>query len=104
MAREAPPRLDVITRDRFIARFQQQVTRRYEVVDINRTILTRAAALCRIHPLRAYDAVQLACALTRRDDDMAAGQAPPIFVSADANLLAVARTEGFAVENPNDYP
>ncbi len=103
MARETPPRLSSTNRDRFIARFQQQIRRRYVVVDLNRTILTRAATLCRTHPLRAYDAVQIACALTRRDDDLATGNPAPIFVCSDANLLAVAQAEGCAVENPNAH-
>lgn len=104
MPRETPPRLSVASRDRLIARFQQHVRRRYLVVELNRTVLLRAAALCRTHPLRAYDAVQLACALTRRDDDLAAGNPAPIFVCADANLLAIAQAEGFTVENPNTHP
>ncbi len=104
MARENPPRLSVTDRDRFIARFYQQALQRYVVVDLNRQILVRAASLCQTHPLRAYDAVQLACALTRRDDDLAAGEPAPIFVSADVNLLAVASTEGLTAENPNDHP
>ena len=66
--------------------------------------MTRAAALCRKHPLRAYDADQLACALTRRDDDLAAGLAAPVFICADAVLLGVAAAEGLAVENPTAHP
>ena len=31
------------------------------------------------------------------------GLPAPIFVSADANLLAAARAEGLAVENPNEH-
>lgn len=104
MVRETPPRLSIANRDRFIARFQQHVRRRYLVVDLNRTVLMRAATLCRTHPLRAYDGVQLACALTRRNDDLAAGNPAPIFVCADANLLVVAQAEGFIVENPNGHP
>jgi hypothetical protein len=46
-------------------------------------VLVRAAVLCRIHPLRAYDAAQLACALTQRDDDEAAGRPVSTFVCAD---------------------
>lgn len=70
---------------------------------MNRAIFTRAVALCRAHPLRAYDAVQLACALTKRDDDRAQGFPALTFVCADASLLSVAAAEGFAVENPNAY-
>lgn len=103
MARETPPRLSAADRDRFIVRFMQQVRRQYIVVDVTRAVLTRAA-LCRVYPLRAYDAVQLASALIRRDDDLAAGLAPPIFVCADVTLLGAAASAGFAVENPNAHP
>lgn len=104
MVREAPPRLNPANRDRLITRFKQQIQRRYIVVPVDRAIITRAAALCRVHPLRAYDAIQLACAVTRRDDDLAAGQPAPIFVCADMVLLGAAAAEGLAVENPNSHP
>jgi predicted nucleic acid-binding protein len=71
---------------------------------MDRPILTRAAALCQTHPLRAYDAIQLACALTRRDDDIVAEQVAPVFVSADVALLNIASSEGFVIENPSAYP
>lgn len=104
MVRETPPRLTLIRRDRVIATFEARFLRQYTIVQVDRTLLIHAATLCRTHPLRAYDAVQLACALTRRDDDLAAGNPEPIFVSADVNLLAVAASEGLAVENPNSFP
>ena len=104
MVRETPPRLSMPNRDRLIARFQQQVRRRYVVVQINRAVVTRAASLCRTHPLRAYDAVQLACALIKRDDDLASGLPAPIFVCADTMLLGAAAAEGLGTENPNTYP
>lgn len=104
MVRETPPRLTLARRDRVITDFEARFLRQYTIVQIDRVLLTRAATLCRTHPLRAYDAVQLACALARRDDDLAAGNPAPILVCSDANLLAVAATEGLAVENPNRYP
>ena len=51
------------------------------------------------YPLRAYDAVQLAGALTVRR-----GMPPPLFVAADTTLLAAARAEGFLVDNPLQHP
>jgi uncharacterized protein len=104
MARENPPRLNINDRDRIIARFQQLVRKSYLVVAVNRTIYARAAGLCRVHPLRAYDAIQLACALTKRDDDRRAKLPALAFVCADTVLLNVAASEGFAVENPNNHP
>ena len=55
------------------------------------------------HPLRAYDAVQLACALTLCDRLTALGVAP-IFVSADGNLVNVAGAELLSSDNPLNYP
>lgn len=103
MAREQPPRLAVSDRDRLIARFRQHTQRRYEVVALNQTLLLRAGTLCRTHSLRAYDAVQLACALTFRDDEVAAGRPAPTFVCADTTPLTIAQAEGLAVENPNSH-
>lgn len=101
MVRETPPRLTLTRRDRTIADFEARFQRQYSVVQVGRALLYRAAALCRTYPLRAYDAVQLASALTKRDDNLAAGLVAPTFVCADASLLAVAAAEGLAVENPN---
>jgi hypothetical protein len=103
MAREQPPRLAIADRDRLIARFRQHTQRRYQVVAVNEALLLRAGALCRTHPLRAYDAVQLACALTFRDDEATAGRPAPIFVCADTQLLAIAQAEGLVVEDPNAH-
>jgi predicted nucleic acid-binding protein len=104
MTRENPPRLTTSERDQAIGDFEVLVASEYIVVELTRPILGRAAAPCPTYPLRAYDAVQLACALTRRNDDMAAGNPAPIFVCADVTLLGVAASEGFAVENPNRHP
>jgi len=104
MARETPRRLSRARRDRLIADFETYVLRQYVVVDVTRALLTRAGALCRVYPLRTYDAVQLASALTRRDDDLAAGLAPLTFVCADVTPLGVAASEGFAPQNPNAHP
>ena len=101
MARENPPRLAIADRDRIIARFQRLIRRNYLIVQVNRETYIRAAALCRKHPLRAYDAVQLACALAWRDDALAISQPAPIFVCADHALLGAAALEGFAIENPS---
>ena len=104
MTRERPRRLSIAHRDRLLAYFERLVTAEYTVVQINRAVITRATTLCRTHPLRAYDAMQLACVLIRRDDDLANGQPAPIFVCADMALNAVALTEGLSSEDPNDHP
>lgn len=104
MARESPPRVSLADRNRIIDRFQSLTRQTYLVVLVNRAVYVRAAQLCRQHPLRAYDAIQLACALTKRDDDRKARLPDLTFVCADSALLIVATAEGLAVENPNEHP
>jgi predicted nucleic acid-binding protein len=105
MARENPPRLSPATRDALIALFRQHDTSLdYSAIHVTRAIYIRAGDLCIARPLRAYDAIQLACALTARDDALSAHVDPPIFVSADTDLLAAAATEGLVTDNPANHP
>jgi len=75
---------------------------------VENSLYTAAGELCRSHQLRAYDAVQLACALAVREDVLVAqppdAESPEFsFVSADLGLLTIARAEGFSSENPNNF-
>jgi hypothetical protein len=65
--------------------------------------LHRAPRLALRHPLRAYDAIHLATALQLAEQLSWLSLAAPVFVSADGNLLAAARAEGLAAEDPNEY-
>jgi hypothetical protein len=76
----------------------------YRLLAVSDRILLRATMLAQRHPLRAYDAIHLAAALDAADSARAAGMAPFVLISADADLLAVARVEGLETENPNDHP
>ena len=105
MARMTPHRLRPSQRDRLIAVFRQRdLPRSYIVQTVSRSTYERAGDFCLKHPLRAYDAIQLDCALTAHDDAVNAHVDPPIFVAADANLLAAAAAEGLATENPVNHP
>ena len=68
----------------------------------------RAAALCNVHSLKGYDAIQLACALTVRDSVRAlhggATTGDPIFLTEDNRLRDVAKAEGFVVDTPLAHP
>ena len=55
------------------------------------------------HPLRAYDAVQLASALILNSALIADKLSPLTFVSADNVLCEAAQAEGLPTENPNEY-
>ena len=58
--------ISVDDRDKYIELFRQDVRKRYNVVRVTPAIYTLAGDLCRIRRLRAYDAVQLACAIEAR--------------------------------------
>lgn len=92
------------TQQKTVALFLQHVQTRYISFNLDEALFKLATDLTQRHPLRGYDAVHLAAALRLRAILVAAGLAAPVFVSADANLCAVARAEGLAAENPNDYP
>lgn len=69
--------------------------------EFNRTVSQRAVALLQAYPLRAYDAVQLASALTLNEHMRTLNEPPLTFVSADVQLLAVAEAAGLPIINPN---
>lgn len=73
----------------------------YHFVELERTIVDMASELLDRHPLRAYDAVQLASALTINAALAAAALSGLIFLAADDRLLNAARTEGLDCDNPN---
>jgi predicted nucleic acid-binding protein len=55
------------------------------------------------HPLRGYDAVHLATALTLNTALREADTSPLVFVAADTRLCEAAGREGFLSENPNEH-
>jgi predicted nucleic acid-binding protein len=74
---------------------------RFQVVELSSAIADEALELTRRHPLRAYDAVQLASALATNRLIIYSGANPLIFLCADRRLLAVAQAEGLNVDNPD---
>lgn len=76
----------------------------YRVVGITESILMRAENLLESHPLRAYDATQLATALVTNARLLAAGLTALTFVAADQLLLTVATAEGLLTDDPNRHP
>ena len=96
--------ISIAERDRLITVFRQDSKQGYNIWPVTTDLYHAAGDLCRSHRLRAYDAVQLACALALRQDTLA-NQAPePIFVCADVRLLDISGVEGLQIENPNTYP
>jgi len=82
----------------------RQTRHEYMVIALRAQVLHRAENLLETHPLRAYDAVQLASALESNDRLAAAGLTPLVFVSADTRLLAVAIAESLTTDDPNAHP
>ena len=81
-------------------RFISHLAHRYSLVPLSTDDFEKAAALTQQYPLKAYDAVQLAAALRVRGV-VAAHQFT--FVCGDTTLIAAAKAEGLASENPFDH-
>ena len=76
----------------------------YQVVELDPGVAEAAAQLVRVHPLRAYDAVQLASAQQVYAVFSQDANAPFTFLTADDRLLSVAESVGLPADNPNRYP
>ena len=68
------------------------------------TVLVRARDLIERYPLRAYDAVQLALALSLYQSVINLSGVSFTFISADADLNHASLAEGLSVDNPNAHP
>lgn len=79
--------------------FLIHAARQYRVIALSPSVINQARQLVAKHPLRALDAIQLACALAAAKSI----RLPLIFVSADQKLLNAAAAEGFSTDNPNAH-
>jgi predicted nucleic acid-binding protein len=86
-----------------LAKLLRDVNSRYETTTISEMLILHATELTQIHPLRGYDAIQLATALQFNHVLRAKGLQPIIFVAADDILLQAAAAESLNTENPNDH-
>ncbi len=80
------------------------MTQSYTLAAITPAVLTEACTLLQRHPLRAYDALHLACALAVRAGLTAPQVTGPVFVAADTPLLTAAAAEGLPTDNPLQHP
>ena len=85
------------------ADFDSVCTAEYRLIELGSIVAGRACGLLGQHPLRAYDAVQLATALSANDLLLASGLQALTFLSADTRLLSAAQAEGMAVNDPNAH-
>jgi len=79
-----------------IARMEQHLQSLYLVQPVTEAVIEEAAALLDRHPLRAYDAVQLAGCLLLRSRL----KERPSFACSDHRLLHAAEQEGLTVLDP----
>lgn len=93
--------IHLVERDRAIEAFRSEFTTSYALIPPEPIVIHKAMDLILTYPLRAYDAIQLASALTL---PLPPDGARPIFVSADENLLTIAEQLGLPTKNPNHHP
>jgi len=86
-------------RQHFWERFERDCVQRYELIPVPYEVIYAAALLCAKHPLKAYDAVQLAASLALKKT-LEAQEIPLVFVSGDDTLVTAAQSEGLDVDNP----
>jgi predicted nucleic acid-binding protein len=84
--------------------FLGDCVRQYRLTRLSDTLVNLATDLTQQYPLRAYDAVQLATAITVNRSLIAHSLPPLTFVSADDGLIRAAQSEGLTVDNPNWHP
>lgn len=87
-----------------IADFRSDFVNEYPLIELTPSLIESAAHLAEAHALRAYDAVQLACALAVNGEFISAGESPITLISADGALNTAAAAEGLAVDDPNTHP
>jgi len=73
----------------------------YHFVELEEAVVRLAGDLLDRHPLRAYDAVQLASALEMNSALVMSGLSGLVFLSADDRLLVAAQREGLKAVNPH---
>ena len=83
--------------------FDYDFAHRYNILDVETMVIDTARQMANRHPLRAYDAVQLATAWSLDRDLVSNGEAPLTFICADDRLLAIAQAEGLRTDNPNHH-
>lgn len=84
-----------------VAAFKQEFAGLYHEFAMTEDVVEEAMQLAEQHPLRGYDAVQLAAAQVLQQRRSMRELDLMHFVSADVTLNEAATAEGFVVDNPN---
>jgi len=89
--------ISIRMRDSLYAAFLDHIGSKFQLLRVTTSLAYAAGELTQSHPLKGYDAVQLAldfnAALTQQG-------LSAIFVSGDERLVEAARAEGMATDNP----
>ncbi len=75
-------------------------TSRYELIEISINIRNAACEVMERYPLRAYDSIHLASAISANRKLVPDGQSGLTFLSSDHRLLMAANAEGFPTIDP----
>lgn len=84
--------------------FLTAVSQDFTTLALTDEIIFKASELTQQYPLRGYDAVHLASALSFDKILQAVRTGPLLFVSADAILLQAADDEGLTTDDPDNHP
>jgi predicted nucleic acid-binding protein len=87
-----------------MGQFEGDFRYRYSRIRVTHAVIRRAMDVAKQHPLRGYDAVQLAAALELKDRLQSISSANLTFLSADDALCQIAAREGLLTDNPNHHP
>lgn len=85
-------------RDRAFNHYMKTVSTSFHLLAVTKEVIDLAARLTQRHPLKGYDAVQLASAL--RLQEILGPKDTVVFVAGDESVLVAAKTEGLKADNP----
>ena len=87
-----------------VTAFRSQFRIRFKALRTSDAVIDLAMGLAEKHPLRGYDAIQLASALLIEARMTAQGVGPLRLISADQERNQAAQAEGLLKEDPNQHP
>ena len=96
-------RIDLNVLNQTINVFKADWESQFQIVEVKKSDYEKAGELLKKHPLRAYDSIQLACALKIHSAFAQTAPQAFTFASADDRLINAAQAEGMQVENPNNH-
>ncbi|MBF2050700.1 MAG: type II toxin-antitoxin system VapC family toxin [Elainella sp. C42_A2020_010] len=99
--RQREGNISSIQANQILSAFRAHWNTQYFIVTIDHTVIDLAGQLVNQHPLRAYDAVQLAAALSLQGQLSLPNVASFTFLTADTRLLAIAQAESLLADDPN---